>query len=59
MAIWELGVAEYYPVDTQIPLKSPFEGKFTPVFNITLEFLHEQSKILLKKFCFAHAKIPL
>ena len=29
------------------------------IFSVILEFLHEQSKILVKKFCFAHAEIPI
>ena len=39
-----MGVAEAPPSHgdaAQIPLKSYFEGKCTPVFSVTLEFLYE------------------
>ena len=38
--------AEYHLSLHKSPLKSHFEGKWTPVFSVELEFLlHEQSKI--------------
>ena len=55
----KFALQKYYPITAQIPLKCHFEGKCTPVFSITLEFMHEQNKILLKKICFDDAEIPI
>ena len=43
--------------ENQIALESHFEGNCTSIFNVILEFQHEQGKILLKKRCFSHEKI--
>ena len=43
--------------ENQIALESHFEGNCTSIFNVILEFQHEQGKILLKKRCFSHEEI--
>ena len=48
--------------EPQIPLiVSHFKGKCTPVFSVTLEFLHGKAKYYSRNFAlqsFAHAEIP-